>query len=31
LTSSAFIGLNIVTDLLYSVVDPRVRIAQAAA
>ena len=31
LTSSAFIGLNIITDLLYSVVDPRVRIAQAAA
>jgi ABC-type dipeptide/oligopeptide/nickel transport system permease component len=31
MTSSAFIGLNIVTDLLYSVVDPRVRIAQAAA
>lgn len=31
LTSSAFIGLNIVTDLLYSVVDPRVRIGQAAS
>lgn len=31
LTSSVFIGLNIVTDLLYSVVDPRVRIAQTAA
>ena len=31
LTSSAFIGLNIVTDLLYSVVDPRVRVAQSAA
>lgn len=28
-TASAFIGLNILTDLLYTVVDPRVRIAHS--